>query len=56
LVRLDSPTVEQEREHARLTGKAMKYNGSVTSNKTQGNNVVSPKAAQSEEKVKGNSQ
>jgi hypothetical protein len=56
LVRLDSPTVEEEREHARLTRKTMKYNGSVTSNKTQENKVVAPKAAQPEEKVKGNSQ
>jgi len=44
LVRLDSPTVEEEREHARLTRKAMRYNASPTSDKPQVDNVVPGKA------------
>jgi hypothetical protein len=44
LVCLDSPTVEEEREHTRLTRKAMRYNASPTSDKPQVDNVVPGKA------------
>ena len=53
LVRLDGPTVEEEREHARLTQKAVRTSADVTPDKNKKNNVASPDAAQPDGNAKG---
>jgi hypothetical protein len=53
LVRLDGPTVEEEREHARLTQKALRTGADVTLDKNKKNNVASPDAAQPDGNAKG---
>jgi hypothetical protein len=53
LVSLDSPTVEEERERARLTRKAMRCAASPTSDKPQVENVVPGKASSPKGKAQG---
>jgi hypothetical protein len=53
LVRLDGPTVEEEREHVRLTQKAARTSANLTPDKNKKNNVASPDAAQPDWNAKG---
>jgi hypothetical protein len=55
LVRLDSSTVEEEREHARAMRKAIRHDSSVTSEKTPEDDAVSPKAVPPQGKAEGKS-
>ena len=53
LVRLDSPTVQEEREHARLAQKAVRTGADVTPDKNKKDNVASPDAAQPDGNARG---